>query len=62
MATYIFNGECPSSIKQAFIDTYKPVPAYHADTWYKYAGDTGWRTVNITGEIRGGKTPGTPTT
>ena len=22
MATYIFNGECPSGIKQAFIDTY----------------------------------------
>ena len=25
MATYIFNGECPSGIKQAFIDAYKPV-------------------------------------
>ena len=24
MATYIFNGECPSDIKQAFIDAYKP--------------------------------------
>lgn len=23
----------------------------HADTWYKYAGDTEWRTVSITGEI-----------
>lgn len=25
MATYIFNGECPADVKQAFIDTYKPV-------------------------------------
>ena len=24
MATYIFNGECQASIKQAFIDTYLP--------------------------------------
>lgn len=24
MVTYIFNGECPSGIKQAFIDTYLP--------------------------------------
>ena len=24
MATYIFNGECQSDIKQAFIDAYKP--------------------------------------
>ena len=29
-------------------------PAYHADTWYKYEGDTEWRTVNITGEIVNG--------
>lgn len=27
MATYIFNGECPSWIKQDFIDAYKPQPA-----------------------------------
>jgi hypothetical protein len=25
----------------------------HADTWYKYANDTEWRTVNITGTITG---------
>ena len=24
---------------------------YHADTWYKYANDTEWRTVSITGAI-----------
>ena len=30
-----------------------PEPTYHADTWYKYAGDTEWRTVSITGEIYG---------
>ena len=37
-------------------------PAYHADTWYKYAGDTEWRTVSITGEIGGGTEEHTPTT
>ncbi len=26
-------------------------PTTHADTWYKYAGDTEWRTVSITGAI-----------
>jgi hypothetical protein len=26
-------------------------PAYHADTWYKYANDTEWRTVSISGTI-----------
>ena len=35
-------------------------PAYHADTWYKYANDTEWRTISITGEISGsGSTPTT---
>lgn len=60
MATYVFNGECPSEMKQAFIDAYKPAPAYHADTWYKYDGDTEWRAVSITGAISAGS--GTPTT
>ena len=31
----------------------EPVPATHADTWYKYAGDTEWRTVSISGGING---------
>ena len=35
-------------------------PAYHADTWYKYANDTEWRTVSITGAISGSSN--TPTT
>lgn len=26
-------------------------PEYHEETWYKYQGDTEWRTVNIEGEI-----------
>ena len=30
-----------------------PAPATHADTWYKYAGDTEWRTVSISGTISG---------
>ena len=36
-------------------------PTYHADTWYKYSGDTEWRTVSITGAISGSSS-GTPTT
>jgi hypothetical protein len=31
--------------------TITTAPAYHADTWYKYANDTEWRTVSITGAI-----------
>lgn len=27
--------------------------AGHADTWYKYASDTEWRTVSINGAITG---------
>lgn len=30
-----------------------PAPTGHADTWYKYANDTEWRTVSISGEITG---------
>ena len=30
-----------------------PEPTPHADTWYKYAGDTEWRTVSINGTIEG---------
>ena len=37
-------------------------PAYHADTWYKYANDTEWRTVSITGEIEGDIEESIPTT
>ena len=36
--------------------------AYHADTWYKYADDTEWRTVSITGDISGSGSGNTPTT
>ena len=37
-------------------------PTYHADTWYKYDGDTEWRTVSITGTISGNSSSYTPTT
>lgn len=30
-----------------------PAPSGHADTWYKYSGDTEWRTVSISGTIEG---------
>ena len=33
----------------------------HADTWYKYEGDTEWRTVSISGTISGDEDEGTPT-
>ncbi len=39
-------------------------PAGHADTWYKYSGDSDWRTVSITGAINGNppvEGPPTPT-
>ena len=34
----------------------------HADTWYKYANDSDWRTVSITGAIEGDPDEETPTT
>ena len=49
MATKIFLGEPPANIKQWIID--HVASAGHADTWYKYEGDTAWRTVSITGAI-----------
>ena len=58
MATNIFLGEPPADIKQWIID--HSGPAGHADTWYKYANDSDWRTVSISGTISGGD--GTPTT
>jgi hypothetical protein len=61
MVIYRFNGECPISIKQAFINAYKLKLVQHTDTWYKYAGDTEWRTVSIAGAISGSSTT-TPTT
>lgn len=60
MATKIFLGEPPANIKQWIIEHYSPAPVGHADTWYKYASDTEWRTVSISGSIAG--TDGGPTT
>ena len=54
MQTY-FLGEPPANIKTWIIDNY--APAYHADTWYKYANDTEWRTVSITGELTDSSIP-----
>ena len=59
--TEIFLGEPPTNIKQWIIDhATPPGPAGHAETWYKYEGDTEWRTVSITGTISG-ETGGPPT-
>ena len=66
MATNVFLGEPPADIKQWIIDhATPPGPAGHADTWYKYAGDTEWRTVSISGAINGvspGESDPAPTT
>lgn len=47
--TTIFLGMPSPNIEQWIKDHSQS--AYHADTWYKYAGDTEWRTVSITGTI-----------
>ena len=39
-----------------------PTPVEHADTWYKYLGDTEWRTISINEEICGDIDEATPTT
>lgn len=39
-----------------------PQPAGHADTWYKYEGDTEWKTKSITGSIYGDVNEHEPTT
>ena len=59
MATQIFLGEPPANIKR-WIEEHA-APATHADTWYKYAGDTEWRTVSISGSIDGDVSEETPT-
>ena len=51
MGTEVFLGKPPANI-ESWIKSHA-APAGHADTWYKYAGDTEWRTVSITGAIEG---------
>ena len=61
--TYTTSSTAPSQATLVLYAIYSgDQPAYHADTWYKYDGDTEWRTVSITGEISSGRGPGTPTT
>lgn len=66
MATEIYLGIPPQHVVDWIESHSEPVPATHADTWYKYAGDTEWRTVSISGEIIGDyieeEDDGTPTT
>ena len=59
MAVKIYLGNPPANIKQWIID--HASPAGHADTWYKYTGDTEWRTVSITETISGDGDEGLPT-
>ena len=60
----IFVGEPPPEIKSFIVERYATPSgqAGHAETWYKYAGDTSWRTVGINGTIDGDINNSTPTT
>ena len=68
--TITANGGNAASVKQKMIDAgvspsvtwNMPEPTYHADTWYKYPGDTDWRTVSISGSINSSEDVGIPTT
>jgi len=62
MVTKIYLGMLPPNMIEWIKDHYSSVS--HADTWYKYAGDTEWRTVSISGTISGSASPksSTPTT
>lgn len=45
----VFLGQPTESEKRWILEN--RASAGHADTWYKYANDTEWRTVGIQGEI-----------
>ena len=49
MATEIYLGYPPARIVQWIKD--HSGPAQHEETWYKYAGDTEWRTIMLGGTI-----------
>jgi len=59
MTSQLYIGNPPANII-AWIKAHSQ-PIYHEDTWYKYANDTEWRTVSITGTISGNNN-NTPTT
>ena len=52
MGTKVFLGKPPANIEQWIRDHHGPTS--HADTWYKYAGDTEWKIVSIIGDINSG--------
>ena len=49
MATNIFLGLPPPDIANWIRE--HAGPAGHADTWYKYEGDTVWKHIDIVGQI-----------
>ena len=52
MGTEIFLGMPPPSVEQWIKEHLQPpAPATHEETWYKYEGDTEWRTVMLGGSI-----------
>ena len=51
MATNIFLGLPPPNIANWIRE--HASPAGHADTWYKYEGDTVWKHIDIEGALSG---------
>ena len=49
MSVEVYLGNPPENIK-TWIQTHSQ-PASHEETWYKYAGDTEWRTKMLGGTI-----------
>ena len=57
--TYTASSAAPSQATLVLYAIYEDQQGgdSHADTWYKYAGDTEWRTASITGEINSSSIP-----
>ena len=49
MAVEVYLGNPPENIK-TWIQAHSQ-PAAHEETWYKYSGDTEWRTIMLSGTI-----------
>lgn len=59
MAIEVYLGKVPTNIENWIKANSQPTE--HAETWYKYAGDTEWKTVMIGGEIALMQDGGEPT-
>lgn len=61
MAIEVFLGNPPENIKAWIEQHAQPASTEHEETWYKYSGDTEWRTKMLSGEIALVDYMGTPT-